>query len=78
MSNMVEFTKKKTISLGEKPMYRVVDIKSPFFNWEGWLEETIVTDRGEFIKILCAHSGFQFPHLTFGKNQVIQVPRKDK
>lgn len=74
MDNVKEFTQKKSISFTAKPMYRVIDITSPFFIWEGWLHDTIPMNDPEFIQIICAHNGFQFPALTFNKLQVIEIP----
>lgn len=38
-NNIADFKPKKTVSIEQKPMFRVIDITSPFFCWEGWLHD---------------------------------------
>jgi hypothetical protein len=55
-------------------MVRVVDLSSPFFSWEGWVKNAFTgNDTRQYVQIICAHSGFQFPALTFSTEQVTDV-----
>lgn len=79
MSNITEFIKKKPTSMEDKSiMYRVIDINSPFYCWEGWLLKTFEAATGdgipiEYIQIQCTHHGFYFPYFTFVKEQLVEV-----
>lgn len=64
----------------DRQMVRVIDIESPFFSWEGWIYNVLAQGEEEkkYVQIICAHSGFQFPALTFSTDQLARVEIQDE
>lgn len=75
-NKVVSFARPSTKQTTERQMVRVIDITSPFFSWEGWICNVLAQGEEDkkYVQIMCAHSGFQFPALTFSTDQLVNVP----
>lgn len=77
MSEVVQFSRPTKTQKSDKPMVRVIDVTSPFFTWEGWVSNVLASgeEGKQYVQIICAHSGFQFPALTFSVDQLAKVDK---
>lgn len=49
----------------------IMDITSPFFNWEGRVTGDLI--EGHYVSVICSVHNIDFPPLTFNTSQLKEV-----